>query len=297
MDSEARAPARREAARRDTGKEVLIALLLLASIGATVGLGIVYALGGQVQAEGVLLGVSMGGIALALGLWARHFMPSEEFSEERPDLTSSPEERQAFAEDFEQGESTVTRRRLLFALLTGSLGALGAVALFPIRSLGPRPVPAFRRTSWRPGVRLVDGDGVPVRTDTLETNGVLTVFPEGVEDVVARAQSQTLLIRTEPGVLRPGPQDEGSTPEGYVAFSKVCTHAGCPVGLYEAETHQLVCPCHQSLFDVTDGAKPVFGPATRSLPQLPLEIDADGYLVARGDFPEPVGPGFWSFGR
>lgn len=292
-----RAPARREAARRDPGKEVLIGAVLAASILASAGLGVVYALGGHVQAEGLLLGVALGGIAAGLGLWARDFMPTEEFSEERPDRTSSEADRQAFAADFEQGGRTVTRRRMLLTLLTGSLGALGAVALFPIRSLGPSPLPELRHTSWRAGVRLVDREGIPIRRDTLQVNGVLTVFPEGTEGPVEEAQNQTLLIRTEPGLLRPDAEREGWSPEGYVAFSKVCTHAGCPVGLYESETHQLVCPCHQSLFDVTDRAKPVFGPATRALPQLPLEIDDEGFLVAGGDYPEPVGPGFWSFGR
>jgi ubiquinol-cytochrome c reductase iron-sulfur subunit len=82
-----------------------------------------------------------------------------------------------------------------------------------------------------------------------------------------------------------------------VAFSKVCTHAGCPVGLYQAETRELFCPCHQSAFNVLKGAQPASGPATRALPQLPLGIDDDGYLIALGDFPEPVGPGFWNRGR
>jgi ubiquinol-cytochrome c reductase iron-sulfur subunit len=83
-------------------------------------------------------------------------------------------------------------------------------------------------------------------------------------------------------------------PEGLIAVSKVCTHAGCPVGLYQATTHQLLCPCHQSAFDVLDGAKPVFGPAAAPLPQLPLEIDADGHVRSRGDFVAPIGPAWWS---
>ena len=79
-----------------------------------------------------------------------------------------------------------------------------------------------------------------------------------------------------------------------IAYSKICTHVGCPVGLYQADTHELLCPCHQSTFDVLDGARPRFGPATRSLPQLPLAVDGDGFLTAQSDFTEPVGPGFWN---
>src|SRR5690606_34527166 len=87
---------------------------------------------------------------------------------------------------------------------------------------------------------------------------------------------------------------EGWTPEHYIAYSKVCTHVGCPVGLYEADLGTLLCPCHQSTFDVYDAAKPVFGPAAKPLPQLPLEIDDDGVIVATGPFSDPVGPGFWN---
>ena len=119
------------------------------------------------------------------------------------------------------------------------------------------------------------------------------MFPEGVTED-ERPDSQTLLIHVGSGVLRPREGREEWSPDGFVAFSKVCTHAGCPVGLYQEATHQLICPCHQSVFDVTDAATPVFGPATRPLPQLPLRIE-DGYLVAADGFDEPVGPAFWSW--
>jgi ubiquinol-cytochrome c reductase iron-sulfur subunit len=105
--------------------------------------------------------------------------------------------------------------------------------------------------------------------------------------------SQALLIRVDPALLRLPAGRSGWAPRGYIAFSKFCTHAGCPVGLYRASTHKLLCPCHQSTFDVLEGARPVFGPTTRALPQLPLDVDAEGYLRAKGDFSAPVGPGFW----
>jgi ubiquinol-cytochrome c reductase iron-sulfur subunit len=124
----------------------------------------------------------------------------------------------------------------------------------------------------------------------LEQGAVLTVFPEGN---VTDYNSQTLLIRVDPAGLRARPGRQDWSPQGHVAYSKICTHVGCPVGLYRETTHDLLCPCHQSTFDVLDGARPVSGPATRSLPQLPLAVDEAGYLIAQRDYTEPVGPGFW----
>ena len=125
----------------------------------------------------------------------------------------------------------------------------------------------------------------------LPVGGVLTVFPEGHLDA---ADSQTLLIRMEPNDLVIQPGRESWSPQGYVAYSKICTHAGCPVGLYDQASGRLFCPCHQSVFEAKDGAKPTAGPASRPLPQLPLTVDADGTLRAQRDFTEPVGPGFWN---
>jgi ubiquinol-cytochrome c reductase iron-sulfur subunit len=140
---------------------------------------------------------------------------------------------------------------------------------------------------------VVDEAGNPLRPDQLAVNGVLTVYPEGH---VESGDSQTLLIRLPPEVAPPG-QKKGWTVGGVVAFSKICTHAGCPVGLYQAATQELFCPCHQSTFSVRQGAAPVFGPATRPLPQLPIGVDDEGFLVALSDYREPVGPGYWSRGR
>jgi ubiquinol-cytochrome c reductase iron-sulfur subunit len=138
---------------------------------------------------------------------------------------------------------------------------------------------------------VVDVDGHPIRPEDLPLSGVTTVFPEGHEE---EPDSQTLLLRVPEDSLAL-PEDRSDwAPEGCLAYSKICTHAGCPVGLYRAEAGELLCPCHQSTFDVYTGATPVFGPAARALPQLPLELNEEGYLVARGDFSEPVGPSFWN---
>jgi ubiquinol-cytochrome c reductase iron-sulfur subunit len=260
------------------------------SILAGLALAVVYVLGGQPQVEGALLGVALGGLGIGLILWGKRLLPREEVVEERHVGPSPAGEREAAGEAIVRGEEEVGRRRFLTRLLFGALGALGLAALFPIRSLGPRPGRSLFVTAWRRGIRVVDEDGVPVTADRLGIGSVITVYPEGA---VGSADSQSLLIRVDAGLLDLPPARLEWAPDGYVAYSKVCTHAGCPVGLYRAQTHRLLCPCHQSTFDVLRGADPVFGPAARPLPQLPIEIDAEGFLRALDDFPEPVGPGFW----
>jgi ubiquinol-cytochrome c reductase iron-sulfur subunit len=176
---------------------------------------------------------------------------------------------------------------------SAAVAALGVALIFPIRSHGPRPGKGFKSTPYRKGVRLVTDDGTLIRADDISVDGVITAFPEGHTDA---ADASTLLIRpNEP--VKPQPGRETWTPGNLVAYSKLCTHVGCPVGLYQAGVHLLLCPCHQSTFDVLEGARPIFGPAARPLPQLPIEVDETGYVVAKGDFSGPTGPGFWDRGR
>lgn len=266
------------------------------SMVAAVALAVVYWQGGQVQLEGVLLAVALGGIGVGIVSWAKHFMPSDEVAEDRHPLESSPEQIALFTEDFEAGESSLRRRRVLVAMGGGACTALGVALLFPVRSLGPRPGDGLKRTPYAGGgKRVVTEDGEPVRPGDLDPGGFTTVWPEGHTDA---ADSPTLLIRLgSDQEVRPRDGRDGWTVGDVVAYSKLCTHVGCPVGLYQSESALLLCPCHQSTFDVLDGARPVFGPAARSLPQLPLGIDGDGYIVATGDFSDPVGPGFWDRGR
>jgi quinol---cytochrome c reductase iron-sulfur subunit len=277
-----------------TGRGVTMGLSFALSVVASLALTVVYALGGQPQAEGMLLFVSLGGIGLGLILWGKELMPSDSYVEERKEIPAGTERRHEAEVAFESGAGAVERRGFLAKLLAAALAALGLVALFPIRSLGTRPGRSLMGTRWKTGIRAVTIDDIPVRPEDLSPNGVLTVFPEGHVDA---ADSQTLLIRFDPedaGEL-PGPAEWA--PEGIIGFSKVCTHAGCPVGLYQTDSRELFCPCHQSVFAVMEGAKPTAGPATRPLPQLPLDIDDEGFIVAQGDYPEPIGPGFWSRGR
>lgn len=167
-------------------------------------------------------------------------------------------------------------------------GAFAAFGVVPLLALARRQAP--RGTAWTGGARLVTPEGVAVRADTLLVGGVVTVFPAGHIGAPAAA---TMLIRLPSDVLRGPPGRAGWAPSGNVAYSKICTHAGCPVAIYRQQSYQLYCPCHQSVFDVLDAARPISGPATRALPQLALDVDAQGYLVARGDYTEPVGPDSW----
>jgi ubiquinol-cytochrome c reductase iron-sulfur subunit len=275
------------------GAARLIAAAFAVSALASLALTIVYALGGQPQLEGALLGVALGAIAIGLAVWAKRLLPEGPYVEPRPTVPHT-EARAGVEASFDAGAQALGRRGFLLKLLGGALGALGLAAIFPIRSLGSRPGEALRRTRWTAGARAVTSSGIPVHIDELDVGGVLTVFPENNTDA---ADSQTLLIRLEPAEYEGAPGREEWAPAGHVAYSKICPHAGCPVGLYQPETRELFCPCHQSVFQVLEGARPTGGPATRALPQLPLDVDDEGYIVARGDFPEPVGPGFWSRGR
>jgi ubiquinol-cytochrome c reductase iron-sulfur subunit len=262
----------------------------LVAIVCLLSLAVVYALGGQPQAEGALLGVGLLALGTGLVLWAHWLMPRGPFEQQRHQLASSEAEVSAFEETLEHPDG-VSRRKLLVGGLLGALGALGVALVFPIRSLGPSPGTSLLRTPWRRGTRAITADGRAVRASEVPLDGLVTVFPAGYPN---SADGQVVLVRVRPERLQLPPDRADWAPEGLIAYSKVCTHAGCPVGLFEPKSGQLLCPCHQSAFDVLDGATPVFGPAARALPQLPIAIDDEGYVVAQSDFHEPIGPSFWN---
>ena len=282
--------------RGDRRAERVVAAAFVVSIAGAVVLAAVYITGGQPQLEGVALALALGGLGVAVVVWAKSFMPDDEVTETRPQLASSDEEVRAFTESFEAGEQTLARRGLLAKLGLGALGALGLAAVFPIRSLGPNPGEGLKRTAFaaRGPVRLVDVHGAPIRPAELSRASLLTAWPEGH---AGDAQSPTLLLQVDIEEFNPVAGREDWVVRDIVAYSKLCTHTGCPVGLYQTDLDLLLCPCHQSTFDVLNGAEPVFGPAARPLPQLPLGVDDEGFLVATGDFSAPVGGGFWDRGR
>lgn len=266
-----------------------VAACLVAAVLASVGLVVVYVLGGQPQVEGILLAVALGGLGAGIVIWAVRLLDAPELVEERHPLVSSDETRAAAGAAVEM--ERITRRTLLVRLLVGAGAALTAALAIPLLSLGPRQGQALFQTSWRAGARVVGEDGAPLRPADLGLQTVRTVFPEGA---VGSPDAATLLIRVRREDLELEGERLDWAPEGCIGYSKICTHAGCPVGLYRTEDNALLCPCHQSTFDVLRGAVPTFGPAARPLPQLPMAVDDDGFLVARGDFPEPVGPSFWN---
>ncbi|MEA2446603.1 MAG: ubiquinol-cytochrome c reductase iron-sulfur subunit, partial [Actinomycetota bacterium] len=259
-----------------------ITLSFIVSACASFGLTAVYVQGGQPQLEGALLAISLGGIALGLVFIAKEYLPHGPYVQERHVTLGDPTERVEAEDSLEEGAEQIARRGFIAKLMGLALGALGLAALFPIRSLGTKPGRDLFTTPWAKGIKLVTENGLPVHLDDVPVNGVLTVFPQEYTDA---ADAQSVLIRLPADETAPGP--DGYSVGGLVAFSKVCTHAGCPVGLYQAETRELFCPCHQSVFAVMQAAKPTGGPATRPLPQLPIGVDDDGYLIALGDFPEP----------
>jgi ubiquinol-cytochrome c reductase iron-sulfur subunit len=273
-------------------------------------------LGGTLAIMLIFLGVG-------LVLWAKWLMPEEEAIQERHDDPSTDEDKLLTEATLIEGlaDTGLPRRSLILRTLGLAGGALAAVPLVALVGgmvkkpgnqlfhtlFAPRPDdPAFKDTKGL--IPLVYSDFRRVSPDDLEPGGLATVFP-GVREENANgyngitdASSPTLIIRLRPGQkvkARKGQADFGwprQNPE-FVAFSKICTHAGCPASLYEQQTGRLLCPCHQSQFQVLEDAKPVFGPATRSLPKLPLDVqtgtDGRQYFIARSDYKEAIGPGFW----
>jgi len=283
-------------------KEAIVAGLLAITILASIGFAYVYATSAQTQVSAALLCIALGTLAAAMVVWEHELMPRRESIEERGSLPSGADVDETAAQTLLFGaDEVVGRRPWLVKLLAGAAGAVGLATLFPLRSFAPTfaSVDALAHTSWRKGSRLVREDGTIVRASDLAVNSVVTVFPEGYvgpQFANAMANDATVLVRVPAEELRLPADRAAWGPSGLLAFSKVCTHAGCPVGLYRAAARELFCPCHQSTFDVLTGGTRTFGPAARALPQLPLTIAKDGTLEALGDFPEPIGPGYWERG-
>lgn len=278
-----------------TVEAVIAAAFVLGSL-FVAGFGAAYWVNAKPWLLGATLGFGLFCLGVGLVAWGKYLMPRGPFVEERHALAGSDFERDALAAAIvERGGEVVRRRKMLGGLLGGGLGIFSVVALFPlVRSLGPTPKGTLFHTDWRKGSYLVDQTGRRVRSGDLAVGSIVTVFPEGTENTDrGQAVDQTVVIRLSNVNFTTMKGRESWAPLGYVAYSKLCTHLGCPVGLYEQQLQLLVCPCHQSMFNVNDGAYPIFGPAPRPLPQLPLYIDAEGFLRAQADYDQPVGPGFW----
>jgi len=249
---------------------------------------------------GLFLGMFCIGIAAVH--WAKALMNAHEKSEDRHPLRSSEETRITAVDMLREGakDSAIGRRGLLQgAMVTALALAPLSVAVPLIGNVGGDwNVSKFKHTMWRKGTKLAqDPSGRPIKAADVTIGSVFHVIPENLQQAEhplnEKAKAVVLLIRLDPRDLNEADDRKGWSYDGIVAYSKICTHVGCPVALYEQQTHHLLCPCHQSTFDVANGAKVVFGPAKRPLPQLPIEVDDEGYLVAQSDFHEPIGPSFW----
>jgi ubiquinol-cytochrome c reductase iron-sulfur subunit len=295
-------PHMRDAAAHPKRTEGFVSVFFLIGIGGVVAFGIFYWIGWSLAWLAGSLAIGLFFLGFGLTAWGKYLMPRGPFVEERHTLASDAAARESMAAALVERTGTVVKRRkMLGGLFALASTAMGIVLLFPLRSLGPKPAKSEQATggtddslfstNWRKGSQLVTIDGREVTSNDLEVGGVLTVFPKGF---TGSSPDQVILIRLADQLQplqAPGRTDWGV--DGYVAYSKMCTHLGCPVGLYQEQTQQLVCPCHQSIFNVLAGAVPEFGPAPRPLPQLPITVDAAGYMRANGSFNQPVGPGFW----
>jgi len=262
-----------------------VAGALLATVLGSAGFIAAYFTGGDRLYEGAAIAIAAAGLCAAALGWAFWIVPPEEVTDEIETYPSPPAERAAEGEEAVADLRTVSRPHALVYLLYAALGAFAAALVVPIRSLGPAPADALFHTRWRKGTPLVREDGTVITVASLNVDSAVTVFPQ---DAIGDAQSQATLIRL--------PEDLANGTRGYVAYSRLCTHAGCPVALYRAAAKELLCPCHQSVFDVVGDGAVVSGPADHPLPRLPIAVAADGTLVATGDFPGPVGPSFWERG-
>ena len=278
-------------------------------------------------ASNVTLGLTLGGALLFIGIgviqWARKLMADVEMVELRHPASSSEEDRSMTVAALQAGleESGIGRRPLIRNTLIGSVALLGVPAVVMLKDLGPTnkdvtesapyPGAGLEHTVWRSQMRVVrDVVGTPIRPGDLEIGDLVNAEPEiifgknkgvpvpedqvleGADLQIAKSKAATVLLRMDPDDIVNDVTRNWSV-NGIVAYSKICTHVGCPISLNERTTHHLLCPCHQSTFDLADGGKVIFGPAGRHLPQLPLTVDDEGFLVAQGDYPEPVGPSYW----
>jgi ubiquinol-cytochrome c reductase iron-sulfur subunit len=291
--------------RAKKAERLVAACFIIAGL-ASIGFIVAYVTLDQYTVNGVAhsnlaLGTSMALAFLAMGIgatiWVRHLMPQVELTEQRHPLASEPQDREAFKETFEDGAqaSQFVSRPLVRRTLIAATVPLAVAPIVLLRDMGPLPGTSLDYTVWRPGMRLLTyGSNRPLTPAEFSTPGsMITMVPDGYQDnddVLAKAT--VIIIKFAPHELQP-PTVLNWTVDGIVCYSKICTHLGCPAALYEETTQHILCPCHQSTFDAPRGAQVLFGPATRPLPQLPMTVDAQGYLVARGDFHEPVGPSFW----
>jgi ubiquinol-cytochrome c reductase iron-sulfur subunit len=281
--------------------EGVTALLLFATSVFAAAFIVLYVVHPNTQLLGLAIGMAFLSLAGALILAGKRIVPQETAVEEREQLLHEHEV-QEVDQLVKEGGRGVTRRRLL-ALAGGAAGiTVGGALVVPAASLGPNVDERIEQTPWRPGRRLVDTKGKPYRPEDIEIGTFYTALPEGANP--DELGSPLIVVKLSPSENRLPPERRGWAPRNIVAYSKICTHAGCAISLYRYPTYQpteprpaFVCPCHYSTFDPGRAGDVLFGPASRNLPQLPLEITPNGFLAAQRDFPDPIGPSWWNVRR
>lgn len=306
IDPRAAKRAERQVAAMFTLSGLFTILFVVAYVAIPASSRVALPLFGVTSTSNLILGTTFGLAILLIGIgaihWAKKLMSDVELVQERKEIRPKLEEQQAAMELARIGadESGIKERKLIRRSL------LGALALFPLpflvllRDLGPAPRGELRTTAWNRGLAVVtDIAYEKVRPEDIPVGNLISAMPENILEIQheehtlnERGKSAIILVRMRPEDIK-SQQGEGWDYQGILAFSKICTHAGCPIALYEQRTHHLLCPCHQSIFDLSDSAQAIFGPARRRLPQLPIEVDNEGFIVARAGFQEPVGPSFW----
>jgi ubiquinol-cytochrome c reductase iron-sulfur subunit len=294
-------------AARDLGADpraehVVAALLVLAGLAAG-AFAVLIVVHPQTQLLGATLGGALACLAAAAILASKRVVVRETAVEDRHrEDTARPEDDTALVDDLRRGGEGVTRRRALGAAAGVAGAGLAGALVLPVTALGPGLGDAPNETPWRPGRKLVTTDGEPLRADAIEIGSFHSALPEGADK--RELGSPVVVVRVDPRTLRLPRARRAGAPMGILAFSQICTHAGCAVTLFRYPVDEelskgpaLVCPCHYSTFDVRQAAKPVFGPAARALPQLPLALAPDGSLVAAGPLSGSVGPAWWSVKR
>ncbi|HZE39739.1 MAG TPA: Rieske 2Fe-2S domain-containing protein [Stackebrandtia sp.] len=257
---------------------------------------------------GLCLTLALGGLGIGILTWAKKLLPKEELVQDRHDGGSSEADRVIAGATVSTvlDDTGIRRRPLLRRALLFGAAPLGLAAIAPIGALIKPPGDSYYHTGFdakkyndgKP-VRLMLKDGTELKPSMVAVGGQVTCFPSIPDGATNKhAESPTLLIHLrddDAAETRKNAfsQYKDAQWNNFVAHSKICTHVGCPASLYEQQTNRLLCPCHQSQFQVTDNAKPVFGPATRALPQLPIDVDDEGFFYATSDYLVPVGPAFW----
>jgi len=317
VDKEAERRAERQVATMFGLSAVFSVLFVVAFFTFDIGEDLDVFLG--LSASNLTLGLTLGIALLLIGLgaiqWARKLMSDVEIVEMRHPVASSEDDREAALAALKQGsdDSGIARRPLIRNSLLGAVAMLGLPAIVALRDLGPLPGQALERTVWRPGMRIVnDVSGTPIRPDEIEIGQLINaepaIFFETDEEghpvihphsqlLAEKAKAAVIVVRMQPRDITPIADRANWGIDGILCYSKICTHVGCPISLWEQQSHHLLCPCHQSTFDLADNGKVIFGPAARALPQLPMGLDSEGYLVALSDFKEPVGPSYWERGE